>query len=378
MRGFLPITNPLRTLPAEYYPIEELQKTLPELFGTNHLRPYLKKFPEIKTDFSRLACPVTVAIAKNCLFAASAFIHNHNQPAATHLPRNLARLIVGACDYLQVPPILSYNFYCLNNWYFINQEDDFNPDNLHIIQGFIPDDCENWFIVIHVSIEHCAGAGLTAFVEAQKAIARDEIAVTKDKLLVVVNSLEKMIKTLRRMPEHCRPEDYYHRVRPQIQGFNNVVYGGVKKFGGKPQSFRGETGAQSSIIPAFIRFLGIKHQASQLTQHLDDMLNYMPPAHRAFEGSSIIRDYIIKKLPEDFWEENCGWLWRYQPSGKKIQQIKEAYNDCLKLIHEFRKIHLGYAISYIQEKTGDRTGTGGTPYVPWLTQMKDETLNFLL
>jgi len=390
MRGFLPKENPLSTLPKEYYPVEELQRTLPEIFGTKHARPYLAKFPPIEVDFQKLTHPQIVAIARNCLFAGSAFVHNHGEPTANYIPQNLAHLMVSACDHLRVPPILSYQFYCLNNWQFIGPEETFDPENLHIIQGFIPDDCENWFIVIHTAIERAAGPALLALAGAQELALdgrfMDRVKEVKDQLLVVRDSLEKMIQVLRRMPEKCRPEDYYHRVRPQIKGFDGVIYEGVEKFGGKPQYFRGETGAQSSIIPAFIRYLGIRHQDSALTKHLDDMLNYMPRQHRWFlqngpvqtnDGSSVIRDYVISKLPGTFWTQVSLWMRRYYPDGK-VARLKETYNDCLKLLHEFRTIHLGYAITYIQERTGDRTGTGGTPYVPWLTQMRDETLNFLL
>lgn len=333
-RGFLPEENPLSALPKEYYPIEELQRTLPEIFGTKHLRPYLRKFPALEIDWQKLTHPQVVAIARNCFFAGSAFVHNHNEPTANDIPQNLARLMVSVGDYLAVPPILSYQFYCLNNWHFVSHEDVFEPENLRIIQGFIPDECENWFIVIHTAIERAAGPALQALADAQEL---NEVREVKDQLLIVRNSLEKMVKILRRMPEGCRPEDYYHRVRPQIKGFGGM---------------RGETGAQSSIIPAFIRYLGIRHQDSALTKHLDDLVNYMPPAHRLF----------LRKIPIAIITDDA----------------KAAYNDCLKLLHEFRTIHLGYAITYIQERTGDQTGTGGTPYVPWLTQMKDETLNFLL
>lgn len=375
MRSFLPEENPLSTLPSEYYPIEELQRTLPEIFGTKHLRPYLRKFPAIEINFERLSHSQVMAIARNTLFAGSAFVHNHNESIDENIPPNLSRLMETLGNHLEVPPILSYQFYCLNNWRFIGQEDNFDPENLRIIQGFIPDECENWFIVIHVAIERAAGPALLALAEAQELTLNsrfmDNTKEVKDRLLVVGESLEKMVKILRRMPERCRPEDYFHRVRPQIKGFGNL---------------RGETGAQSSIIPALIRYLGIRHRSSALTKHLDDMLNYMPKDHRWFlqngpqatpEGSSVIRDYINNKLPRTFWERASVWMHRYYPNGKTTR-LKKAYNDCLKLLHEFRNIHLGYAVTYIQERTGDQTGTGGTSYVPWLTQMKDETLSFLL
>ena len=75
-----------------------------------------------------------------------------------------------------------------------------------------------------------------------------------------------MYTTLRRMPEWCEPF-IYHRVRPYIHGWKNhpdlpegVIYEGVEAYGGKPQQFRGETGAQSSIVPALDAMLGVGHK----------------------------------------------------------------------------------------------------------------------
>jgi indoleamine 2,3-dioxygenase len=47
----------------------------------------------------------------------------------------------------------------------------------------------------------------------------------------------------------------------------------------------GETGAQSSIVPAFDAALGIEHEEGWLRDYLHDMRAHMPPAHRAYLGS---------------------------------------------------------------------------------------------
>ena len=67
--------------------------------------------------------------------------------------------------------------------------------------------------------------------------------------------MREVNKVFARMPEKCDPYVYYHRVRPFIFGSKDnpdlksgLVYEG--EFKNKAQFFRGETGAQSSIIPA--------------------------------------------------------------------------------------------------------------------------------
>ena len=46
--------------------------------------------------------------------------------------------------------------------------------------------------------------------------------------------------------------------------------------------FRGETGAQSSIVPSLDAALGILHKDDPLRTYLVETRDYMPPKHRAF------------------------------------------------------------------------------------------------
>ena len=74
------------------------------------------------------------------------------------------------------------------------------------------------------------------------------------------------------------PALYYKTFRPYIRFFEGVVYEGVDS---SPMNFRGETGAQSSVIPTLVAFLKVPHRPSMLTDHLADMRRFMPPEHRA-------------------------------------------------------------------------------------------------
>ena len=75
------------------------------------------------------------------------------------------------------------------------------------------------------------------------------------------------------------------QVRPYIFGTKDnpnlkqgLIYEG--EFNNKPQFFRGETGAQSSIIPFLDGALGIYHSNDNLRHYLNEMRDYMPPEHR--------------------------------------------------------------------------------------------------
>ena len=142
------------------------------------------------------------------------------------------------------------------------------------------------------------------------------------------------------------PTLYYKTFRPYIRFFEHVIYEGVEQ---APIDFRGETGAQSSIMPALVAFMKIPHQSSMLTQHLADMRNYMPPEHRTL----IER---IEVLPD------------VRPMAGR-----DAYNAVIEAMAEFREVHYGWAEEYINKHTDDPRGTGGTPYMRWLGQLIDET-----
>jgi indoleamine 2,3-dioxygenase len=165
-----------------------------------------------------------------------------------------------------------------------------------------------------------------------------------------------MLATLKRMPDGCSPEVYYHSVRPYLFGFTDVVYEQVWK--GKKVTLRGETGAQSSIVPSLVAAFGIRHEASVLTKHTRTMRHYMPPAHRAFiaqvrRGPSL-RGYVRRR-------------------GASRPALKSSYNACLWALHDFRAQHYEWARVYIHERVSNPLGSGGTIFMPWLKLLLDET-----
>ena len=175
------------------------------------------------------------------------------------------------------------------------------------------------------------------------------------------------------MPENCDPYIYYNRVRPYIFGWKNnpatpegVIYEGVDMFGGEPQLFRGETGAQSSIIPAVDSLLSITHSEDPLRVYLDEMREYMPLAHRT----------LLYDLDN----------WRNQKNSSKSQKtleknIVELIEEIILEVKKFRNTHLIYARDYIhtqneEAKTNSNSvGTGGTPFMQYLEKHFNETLH---
>jgi indoleamine 2,3-dioxygenase len=233
--------------------------------------------------------------------------------------------------------------------------------NIRLLQNFTLQDGrrdENWFILVHVDIEAKAARAISSIRRLGLAQLGGEITQERvASLLADVNTgLLDMCNTLDRMPEECSDDVYFGKVRPYIFSYVNVIYEGCDT---APMTYRGETGAQSSCIPAIQTALGVKHRDSMLTAHLKDMRNYMPPAHRDWLASLEGKPVTFRDYAKDFG-------------------LSDLYNQCLTGLIRFRKTHLSYAIDYIQKKVANPTGTGGTPYIKWLSQLVEETEEFML
>ena len=363
-RGFLPVRDPVQRLddPA-FGGIERLATDLPQLVHEYTFRERSAEYLAAPLDWNTVVMAKADAeierLFKLYSYFASAYVHAPGLPPVDRIPTHLSVPIVRLGEHVQRPPILAYASYCLHNWRRIDSAGPVALGNIELLQNFsVPTDGkrdEDWFILVHVGIEACAGAALQALTAAKTAIAENDAVAMQHLLEATAVSLHLANQTLNRMPEQCSPEVYFRKVRPYIFGFNDIIYEGC--FDNAPQSYRGETGAQSSIVPTMLMALGIRHKNSLLTKHLEDMQNYMPVPHRQFIRATVsVRDFAIAK------------------GGPLI----ERYNNCLNELIAFRSRHFEYAVNYIEKKVANPLGTGGTPYIPWLRQMLEETKEFYL
>ena len=276
-------------------------------------------------------------------FLASAYVNQVGQPRATALPANIAVPLCAVCKLLGRPPILSYDGYALYNWKRFDSAGPIALGNIDTLQNFVHLYDEHWFILVHVEIEALAAEILDAI--EQVAQQADE-AVVNSALRRIAASVWRQVAVLRRIPEHMDPALYFKTFRPYIRFFENVVYEGVAA---TPLDFRGETGAQSSIMPTLIAFMKIPHKPSVLTDHLADMRRFMPTEHRA----------LIDAV-------------QAMPSVRDLAD-RDRFNEVLEAMACFREVHFGWALRYIQSWVADPRGTGGTPYMEWLGQLIAET-----
>ena len=375
MRGFLPKKVPSQSYSIDSDPcsrIEEICSNLPKLLLTGKVQSTIdglsKKDLSIKQLLvNQMGKDLKLAMAQ-LSFIAHAYIWGDVKPHGK-LPEALAKPWVEVAKHLGRPPILSYASYCLDNWFLINEDEGISLENVGLINNFLGGVDEDWFVTIHVCIEDAASDAIEA---CQKIAQCDETSSEKEILNLlnqIAESMKKVNLIFARMPEKCDPYIYYHRVRPFIFGTKDnpdlkkgLIYEG--QFENKPQFFRGETGAQSSIIPSLDGALQISHTKDNLRHYLNEMRDYMPPKHREFINS-LENQSMLKQLISD--------------SNKLIKK----YNDCLEEIKVFRAMHLEYAGTYIHKQSqienpfgrggSTITGTGGTPFMKYLKKHRDET-----
>ena len=380
-QGFLP-PDPLEQLPDSPM-LNHLGLELPKLLSARRVRQFIEGgrqlLPSIPPTWQDLDYRAAMRILS---FAGHAYVwEDPAQPAAT-LPAQLAQPWHDIAVKLGRPPVLSYASYALDNWRRLDPTRPIQLDNIVLLQNFLGGLDEEWFVVIHIQIERQAGPGLAGLIQAINGAASNKPDDVLDGLQRLAAAQTTMRDTLLRMKERCDPYMYYNRVRPYIHAWKNsptlpqgLVYEGVTAYAGRPQQFRGETGAQSSIVPCLDAGLGVSHAPDPLTVYLQEMREYMPPQHRAF----------LRAIEQSTDEKNRPLLSAYIRDRRSDNpNLWRSYCTCVDLLAQFREIHVGYADSYIHRQhqihasNPSAVGTGGTPFMAYLQKHLDETRRALV
>jgi indoleamine 2,3-dioxygenase len=359
---FLPSEDPLPRLPATFDEWETLVDDLPTLTAAQRVRRAVDALPPFPT--SALAGEREFVRARVLLsHLANCYVWSE-PPVVDRLPARLALPWHAVSTHLGMPPMLTYSDWALHKWRRFDATAPITVGNLALTLSCGGSMDEAWFVLVHVSIEALAAPGLAALPRMQAAAVREDTAQLTGELAVLATSLDAMLAMLPRMYERCDPYVYYHRVRPFMFGWRNnpalpagMVYEGVAEYGGRPMQFYGETGAQSTVIPSIDAALGISHEHDEMRAYLRAMLDYAPPAHRAFveslERGPSVRAFVQRRTNAE---------------------LTEAYDGCIERVERFRAFHLQLAADYIFKQNRDAAvGTGGTSFMTYLGKHRSET-----
>lgn len=356
------------TLPDGFDEMLDAAAQLSDIITSGRTRHWLKQVghPDVSGFLASASDEQVRTAMVHYSFLVQAYVWGEAE-APTVLPANLAIPMCAIADHLGLAPLLPYTGYVLDNWYRLDKSAPITLDNIAMYQNFLGGQDENWFVLVHVAIEAEAGRALQLATELVDAAAQHDAAKVEALLSEMNGVWGRMNAHFDRMPERCDPYIYYQRVRPYIHGWKNnpampdgLIYEGVAKYDGKPQSFRGQTGSQSSIVPAMDGLFQVVHESDPLREFLDELHQYRPPRHRAFieavRDASTLRDF----------------------AKKQNQSVKDAFNACVEQVARFRTRHLEYAASYINKQASSgagndtEVGTGGTPFMKYLKKHRDE------
>lgn len=339
--------------------VEGLATELSELLQTGRVRAALDDLPV--HDFAHVGDDqIDPRVCERLLllysFFANAYVHS-TEPTQ-RIPAGVAAPLVQTAAMVGRPPILSYAQMVLGNWHQLNSELPISLDNITTLQTFLNIADESWFCMVHMTIEAQSAQILQGIATALRGSDIMDDNLVLEGLRDINRGLVNITRTFHQMPQGCDPDIYYKEIRPYMFGFTNVVFEGVPQYGGQPQSLRGGSGAQSSIIPAALAALGVRHEENELMAHMDTMREYMPPPHSEYittHTTNTIRDYVYQRPP-----------------------LADAYNACLHQLITFRRAHFYYARTYIFAKSTNPVGTGGTMFMDFLSKLVQETEDHLI
>lgn len=362
-RGFLPGRDPPRKLPKEFRSLEHAVQEMPAWLHAGCWGPTFEKIRIPKVDLRNYSRHMQEAIFRDLNFATAAYIWElwRDEKPRLIIPANIAVPLVAFADALGRHPCLAYTSYASYNWYRLDPSGPIEYRNLGLIRTFYGGLDESGFILPHVNIEARAGQAIDGGIHAKNAAQKGDVELCRDELWRILIALTAIVDTLKALAKNCDPYIYKERVRPFIFGTKEhsdkeirkgIIYRGVEKYKGKPQVYRGETGAQSVIFPFLDAIMGIVHDATdELSVHLREMREYMQVEHRALlelvEKGASIRALALQH-PE----------------------LTEVYNACIKQMVAFRIQHYRFAKAYIFNQPSKRgehanphnVGTGGTKF----------------
>ena len=288
------------------------------------------------------------------------------------LPACIARPLVKLAEILAIPPFMSYAAsYALYN-YYLQDESKGHEDysNLRLIRAFEhgldPKSSEAGFILTHIHMVALTGPLLRGVIEVLDSIdvvrrssspteSTEQTPRISNALHSVLSTMERIEANMERMWANSAPKDY-PTYRTFIFGITNqplfpngVVYEGC--FDNVPQNFRGESGANDSIIPLLDNMCQVPMPKNPLTAILREFRGYRPESQRS------ILTWTESKATELNTKE---WFTFASP------EIVVLYLRVLNHIRSFRWRHWMFVREYIIKRSKYPVATGGSPIVTWL------------
>lgn len=382
--GFFPSSPPLRKLPTMFNPLTSISARLsmvlkdgsPGLMGMEDLgRTIDEELPII--DVSKITDPVLLtALFREYAFTASSYLLEpaHHTLLRTGdygvarpvLPSSLAIPLEELGKKLGCFPFLDYaQAYSLNNWYLEDPDLPVSFNNIRPILLFNGCNDEEGFIATHSSMVAHTPKLVKAAQEIIIAASEKDTYVLAKSLRNYAKGLDSIYDQFREMWRVCNTKSYLS-FRTFIMGPtgnkemfpNGILYEGVDP---EPRYYRGETGAQDSIIPTTDNLLELHYPKNKLTEYLEDLRDYRPKDHRAYLE----------------WIQKAAAQVKVKDTALSSSRSALALLMNLNYVAKFRAQHWTMTKQYILNHTAFPRATGGTPITTWLPNQLGATLEYM-
>ncbi|KAH6346021.1 hypothetical protein HBI37_078510 [Parastagonospora nodorum] len=378
-RGFLPRQEPVVELPKEFAALESLLQRMPikKLSGEPGLLAdftfgdtVLKELPDLSPEIEKYRDDLVVmnALYRDYSFLASAYLfepcHERHMRGEDYglgrqsLPRCIALPIVKVAEIAGFKPFMEYaGSYALFNYRLEDPAKGLEYDNLRLIRAFEagldPSSSEAGFVLVHIAMVKESGALVKGAADMLDSCAGRDRERFNDGLRTLVGGLSKVNAVMNTMWKRSKPNGYtsfrtfIFGITSQSMFPNGVIYEGVSE---EPLSFRGESGANDSMIPMCDNLLQVAMPETPLTDILKDFRQYRPGNHREFLEA--VRDSAEQSGVREF------------ATGDSVSAA--LYLQALDQVRDFRWRHWCFTREYILKHTSHPTATGGSPIVTWL------------
>ena len=378
--GFLPINKPLKKLNMNYKKINEILDLMKlsneeSLLKDNKLAEYIdNNLPEY--DLSKeISLQNLAALFRDYCFLASAYSleTSHYELkdgkygiARSELPPKLAKPLIYLSKKLDTKPWLDYAYgYGLGNALPKPEAKDLGDySSYETIRMFNGHESESGFINVHVAMNSYTPKLVTLqqkVLEAAHLNRMGDLTYNLNKHYFILNNI---IDSLNQMWKASKKSEYL--------SFRTFIMGQKGNKGMYPEEkiiynlgnekieycFRGETGAQDSIIPSVDSLFQINYPKNKLTEYLYDLRQYRPKDHQAYIEYNKEMSEIVDLINLSKQDPNCG-----------LGILRNL--NCIRL---FRRKHWNLTKKYIIENTKHPVATGGTPITTWLPNQLGATL----
>ncbi|KAL4814590.1 hypothetical protein BDW67DRAFT_165698 [Aspergillus spinulosporus] len=398
--GFLPYLTSPTTLPDAFKPLMSLLDRLPVvkhdgspgLLATYELGPAVEQeLPDLTDEVDKLVTAdgkldlyTIMAIFRDYSFVASSYLlepcwknwrtnpENGYGLGRDFLPKAVARPLYRCGQILDIPPFMSYAAsYALFNYTLDDPSKGLVYSNLRLVRAFErgldPLSSEAGFILTHIDmVKDTPGlisGALHVIDTLEQGGCRSDV---NDGFREILSSMEKIEAGMEAMWANSKPSDYLSfrvfifGITSQSMFPNGVIYDGVED--NKPLYFRGESGANDSIIPLLDHLLQIPMPKTPLTEILHEFRAYRPLPHRTFLAH--IRNKAEELGVRDFAVQDT--------------ETTILFLRTLNHVRSFRWRHWLFAREYIIRRTPHPTATGGSPIVTWLPNQLSAVMDLMI